>query len=71
MFTGIVEEIGTIKEIIRSSRAIRLSITCSRIMDDVNIGDSIAVNGICLTVNYASVIGRFFVLLVLIITTLT
>lgn len=51
MFTGIVEEIGTIKEIIRSSRAIRLSITCSRIMDDVNIGDSIAVNGICLTVS--------------------
>lgn len=45
MFTGIVEEIGTIKEIIQGSKSIRLSITCSRIMDDVNIGDSIAVNG--------------------------
>jgi riboflavin synthase len=50
MFTGIVEEIGTVKEIARGSKSIRLSISCSRIMDDVKIGDSIAVNGICLTV---------------------
>jgi len=50
MFTGIVEEIGTIKEIIRGSKSVRLSISCSRIMDDMKIGDSIAVNGICLTV---------------------
>jgi len=50
MFTGIVEEIGTVKEIVRGSKSIRLSISCPRIMDDVKIGDSIAVNGICLTV---------------------
>lgn len=50
MFTGIVEEIGTIKEIVRGSKSVRLSISCSRIMADVKRGDSIAVNGACLTV---------------------
>ena len=50
MFTGIVEEIGTIEDIVRGSKSIKLFISCSRIMDDVIIGDSIAVNGICLTV---------------------
>jgi riboflavin synthase len=50
MFTGIVEEIGTVKEIIRGSKSIRLSIGCSRIMENMKIGDSIAVNGVCLTV---------------------
>ncbi|HOQ00191.1 MAG TPA: riboflavin synthase [Acetivibrio clariflavus] len=50
MFTGIVEEIGTVKKIIYGSKSIKLSIQCSKIMDDVKLGDSIAVNGICLTV---------------------
>ena len=46
MFTGIVEEIGQIQEI--SSN--KLSIKCVKILDDVSLGDSIAVNGVCLTV---------------------
>jgi riboflavin synthase len=50
MFTGIVEELGRVKNIIRGSRSIKLSIECVKILDDVKIGDSIAVNGICLTV---------------------
>lgn len=50
MFTGIVEEIGTIRGIVRGSLSIELSINCSRILEDVKTGDSIAVNGICLTV---------------------
>lgn len=50
MFTGIIEEVGTIKGIKRGSFSIQLSIRCSKIVDDVKIGDSIAVNGICLTV---------------------
>jgi len=50
MFTGLVEEIGAIKEMIRGSKSVRLSISCSRILDDIKIGDSIAVNGVCLTV---------------------
>ncbi|HPO77747.1 MAG TPA: riboflavin synthase [Thermoclostridium caenicola] len=50
MFTGIVEEMGTIKGISRGSKSARLSISCSRVMDGMKIGDSIAVNGVCLTV---------------------
>lgn len=50
MFTGIVEELGKVKEIIPGSMSIKLTISCQKIMDDVKIGDSIAVDGICLTV---------------------
>lgn len=50
MFTGIVEEIGRIKQIIAKGQALSITIACHRILTDVSIGDSIAVNGICLTV---------------------
>jgi riboflavin synthase len=50
MFTGLIEEIGHIKAIQRGSKSIRLSIAASKVMDDVKLGDSIATNGICLTV---------------------
>jgi riboflavin synthase len=50
MFTGLIEEIGQIKAIERGAKSIRLSISASKIMDDVKLGDSIATNGICLTV---------------------
>ncbi|OPX45478.1 riboflavin synthase [Ruminiclostridium hungatei] len=50
MFTGIIEEVGEVRSIARGSMSIQLEIGCSRIMDDVKTGDSIAVNGICLTV---------------------
>jgi len=50
MFTGIVEEVGCIRQIVRGSLSIKLSINCSKLLEDVKIGDSIAVNGICLTV---------------------
>lgn len=49
MFTGIVEEIGTVAAIARGSSSCQLKISCSKIMDDVKLGDSIAVNGVCLT----------------------
>ena len=45
MFTGIIEETGTI----RSMSGGRLEINASKVLEDVQIGDSIAVNGICLT----------------------
>lgn len=52
MFTGIVEEKGYIEKIKRiSENAIQLKIASSIILKDIQIGDSIAVNGICLTVN--------------------
>ncbi|MDR0266606.1 riboflavin synthase [Paenibacillus sp.] len=50
MFTGVVEEIGLLDGITRQGEAMVLSIKASVIMDDIRIGDSIAVNGLCLTV---------------------
>ena len=50
MFTGIIEEIGIVKSIHHGSKSAVLEISASEIMDDVKLGDSIAVNGVCLTV---------------------
>ena len=50
MFTGIVEELGQVQEIESSSSGMELNISAKLVMDDLNIGDSIAVNGVCLTV---------------------
>ncbi|WP_281886767.1 riboflavin synthase [Paenibacillus sp. YYML68] len=50
MFTGIIEEIGTMRRIARSGQAMVLTIGARRVLDDVKLGDSIAVNGVCLTV---------------------
>lgn len=50
MFTGIIEELGSVRDIARGSKSIKLSIYCTNILNGVNKGDSIAVNGICLTV---------------------
>lgn len=50
MFTGIVEEIGTVQQV-RSKDSVRtLVIKANRILEDMHIGDSISVNGACLTV---------------------
>lgn len=50
MFTGIIEEIGTVTAVRRASRGASLTISASNILEDVHEGDSIAVNGTCLTV---------------------
>lgn len=50
MFTGIIEEVGTIKSISNLGRETRIVIQASKILMNTAIGDSIAVNGICLTV---------------------
>ncbi|MDQ0339175.1 riboflavin synthase [Caldalkalibacillus uzonensis] len=50
MFTGIVEEIGTIKAVNKGPDCSQLVIGAKKILEDVNTGDSIAVNGVCLTV---------------------
>lgn len=49
MFTGLIEEIGTIISIRRNKSSFRLTIEADVILKDIKIGDSIAVNGICLT----------------------
>lgn len=50
MFTGIIEELGTIKEVRKGSMSSVLTIACKKVLTDTQIGDSIAVNGVCLTV---------------------
>ncbi|MFA8437954.1 riboflavin synthase [Pueribacillus sp. YX66] len=50
MFTGIIEEVGTIANIKQSSNSSVLNIAAKKILSDVALGDSISVNGICLTV---------------------
>ncbi len=50
MFTGIVEEIGRILSIQHGSQSLRLAIQARKVLEGTRIGDSIAINGICLTV---------------------
>ncbi len=50
MFTGIIEEIGTVKTIQRNGSNSFIVIEAKKVLEDVHIGDSIAVNGVCLTV---------------------
>lgn len=50
MFTGIIEEIGTIESIKKGAHSATLTIHATTVLADVKIGDSIAVNGVCLTV---------------------
>jgi len=50
MFTGIVEELGTVRAITPVETGAHLSISATTVLDDVQIGDSISVNGCCLTV---------------------
>lgn len=50
MFTGIIEEIGTVVSISQGTQAAKLTLQGKLIFEDMHIGDSIAVNGVCLTV---------------------
>ena len=50
MFTGIVEEIGAVRAVVSGGEWGSLSIGARRVLEDTRRGDSIAVNGICLTV---------------------
>lgn len=50
MFTGIVEEIGTVQSLRRGAQSALLRIGANQVLEDVHLGDSIAVCGVCLTV---------------------
>ena len=50
MFTGIIEEVGTLKGVKRGSKSVTLTIGGKVIFEDMKLGCSIAVNGVCLTV---------------------
>ena len=51
MFTGIVEELGTVQAVERQSDAVRLTVRASAVLEDAALGDSISINGCCLTVS--------------------
>jgi riboflavin synthase len=50
MFTGLIEDLGTVRELRKGSDSARLSVATAIPMDELELGASIAVNGICLTV---------------------
>ncbi len=50
MFTGLIEEVGKVQQIIKGSQGWKLTIKASAVLDELKEGDSIAVDGACLTV---------------------
>mgnify|MGYP002610731311 CR=1 FL=1 len=50
MFTGIIEEVGTVKQIQKNPASAVITIAADTVLEQTKIGDSIAVNGVCLTV---------------------
>lgn len=50
MFTGLVEEVGTINSIKKGADSSQITINSTKVIEDINIGDSISTNGVCLTV---------------------
>ena len=50
MFTGIIEEVGEVLQLHKGKDSAQLTIKAQKVLEDVSIGDSIAVNGVCLTV---------------------
>ena len=50
MFTGLIEEKGKLINKIKTGDGLRLVLTAQKVFDDLNIGSSISINGVCLTV---------------------
>jgi riboflavin synthase len=50
MFTGLIEEVGTVFAVEKNSRGATLAVSAARLPEKIELGDSIAVNGCCLTV---------------------
>lgn len=50
MFTGIIEDLGVVESVKMGRQSMELTIRSEKIVEDVHLGDSIAVNGVCLTV---------------------
>lgn len=59
MFTGIVEEIGTVRNVEHRGGSAVLNVGCASVVDDVSPGDSISVNGCCVTVTTLPAEGGF------------
>ncbi|ADL08430.1 riboflavin synthase [Thermosediminibacter oceani] len=49
MFTGIIEEVGVVTKLVGSSSGAMITVSCKKVLEDLRVGDSVAVNGVCLT----------------------
>lgn len=49
MFTGLIEEIGVVQSIVKSTKSARITIKAHRVLEGIKLGDSISTNGVCLT----------------------
>lgn len=58
MFTGIIEEVGRVRSLRRGAKSFTLEVEATKVMEGTQVGDSIATNGVCLTVT--SLTGRGF-----------
>ena len=58
MFTGIIEEVGRVRSLRRGAKSFTFEVEATKVMEGTQIGDSIATNGVCLTVT--SLTGRGF-----------
>lgn len=54
MFTGIVEEVGTVRSVLSAGHSGEIAIQADKVLEGTRVGDSIAVNGVCLTVTKLS-----------------
>ncbi|BDH63073.1 riboflavin synthase subunit alpha [Lysinibacillus sp. PLM2] len=50
MFTGIIEELGKVTALRKDDVSMEITFHCNKILSDANLGDSISVNGVCLTI---------------------
>ena len=50
MFTGLVAELGTVQRLARQGNSYHLTVGAKKVLQNLKIGDSVAVNGVCLTV---------------------
>lgn len=53
MFTGIIEQIGVVASIIKAQQAAKLVVSGGKYFDDLRVGESVAVDGVCLTASHA------------------
>ncbi|HLR21191.1 MAG TPA: riboflavin synthase [Tissierellaceae bacterium] len=60
MFTGLVEEIGRVESVVKSTKSSRITIRAKKVLEGLKLGDSISTNGVCLTVTFIDS-GRFTV----------
>lgn len=52
MFTGIIEHVGVVAALIRGNNSAKMAVSAPKVFEEVKVGDSVAVNGVCLTATH-------------------